>query len=159
MPLPDLFWLAYSERRSTKALHRGVPVGLAIMSGPDTPESFPESLRSREVRVTEVGVKTTGVLPRAHTLNTSTTVSTVALVLGALGIVLAPVLGIGVVPAVLGAITGHIAKWREPLGRTRSMVALAVSYVALIVGTAILVLVTLPVVLAFLVSAGYILAD
>jgi hypothetical protein len=99
------------------------------------------------------------VLPRLRSLNTSTTFSTLALVLGVLGVLLSPVLGIGVVPAVLGVITGHIAKFKEPLGRVRSMVALALSYAALMVGTAILVLVALPVVLAFLVSTGYILAD
>lgn len=125
----------------------------------DTPESFPESLHTRQVRVTEVSVKTTGVLPAGRKLNTSTTLSTAALVLGALGLVLAPVLGIGVIPAVLGVITGHLAKYREPLGRMRSLIALAVSYVALVVGTAILVLVAIPVVLAFLVSGGYILTD
>jgi len=38
------------------------------------------------------------------------------------------------------------------------MVALALSYVALVVGTVILVLVTLPIALAFLVSTGYLLA-
>jgi hypothetical protein len=129
------------------------------MSNPESGETFPEVLRSREVRVTEVGVETKGVLPRAQSLNTSTTLSTLALVLGVLGVLLSPVLGIGVVPAVLGVITGHIAKYREPLGRVRSMVALGLSYVALMVGTAILVLVALPVVLAFLVSTGYILAD
>jgi len=129
------------------------------MSNPETGDTFPEVLRTREVRVTEVGVETKGVLPPARSLNTSTTFSTLALVLGVLGVLLSPVLGIGVIPAVLGVITGHIAKYREPLGRVRSMVALALSYVALMVGTAILVLVALPVVLAFLVSTGYILAD
>jgi hypothetical protein len=129
------------------------------MSNPETGETFPEVLRSRVVRVTEVGVQTRGVLPRLRSLNTSTTFSTLALVLGVLGVLLSPVLGIGVVPAVLGVITGHIAKFKEPLGRVRSMVALALSYAALMVGTAILVLVALPVVLAFLVSTGYILAD
>lgn len=125
----------------------------------DTPESFPESLHTRQVRVTEVSLKTTGALPAGRKLNTSTTLSTVALVLGALGLVFAPVLGIGVIPAVLGVIAGHLAKYREPLGRMRSLIALAVSYVALVVGTAILVLVAIPVVLAFLVSGGYILTD
>jgi hypothetical protein len=129
------------------------------MSDAETPETFPEVLRSREVRVTEVGVTTQGGLPAPQGFNTSTTLSTISLVLGALGVVLAPVLGIGLIPAVLGVITGHIAKYREPLGQLRSMVALALSYVALMVATAILVFVTLPIALAFLVSGGYILAD
>ncbi len=129
------------------------------MSNAETPETFPEVLRRREVRVTEVRVPTQGVLPAAQALNTSTTLSTMSLVLGALGVVLAPVLGIGLIPAVLGVITGHIAKYREPLGLIRSRVALALSYVALMVATAILVFVALPIVLAFLVSGGYILAD
>jgi len=40
-----------------------------------------------------------------------------------------------------------------------SQVGLALSYIALVVGTAVLVFVALPIVFAFLVSAGYILSD
>ncbi len=39
------------------------------------------------------------------------------------------------------------------------MIGLGLSYVALVIGTAILVLVALPIVLAFLVSTGYVLTD
>jgi uncharacterized membrane protein len=64
-----------------------------------------------------------------------------------------------VFPAILGIVMGHIAKRGDALGQIRAMVGLGLSYVALVVGTIILVFVVTPIVLAFLVSAGYILAD
>jgi hypothetical protein len=109
------------------------------------------------VTITEVSVETTGVLPPATVPKTRW--SNVALGLGALSLLLAPLFGVGIIPAVLAVITGHIAKFREPQGRLKAVVGLGLSYVALVVGTAVLVFVAIPLVLAFLVSAGYILTD
>ena len=79
--------------------------------------------------------------------------------MGIVSLALAPAFGIGVLPAILSIVVGHIAKYREPQGIPRSRVGLALSYIALVVGTAVLIFVALPIVFAFLVSAGYILAD
>lgn len=79
--------------------------------------------------------------------------------MGIVSLVLAPAFGIGVLPAILSVVVGHIAKYREPQGIPRSRVGLALSYIALVVGTAVLIFVALPIVFAFLVSAGYLLAD
>jgi hypothetical protein len=112
-----------------------------------------------EISVTEVHVETTGTLKAPALPAEGTALSTSALVLGAISLALAPLMGIGVIPAVLALVTGHIAKHREPRGRLKSALGLGLSYVALVVGTAVLVLVTIPVLLAFLVSAGYLLTD
>jgi hypothetical protein len=85
--------------------------------------------------------------------------SKASLWMGIVSLALAPAFGIGVIPAILSIVVGHIAKHREPQGMPRSRVGLALSYIALVVGTAVLVFVALPIVFAFLVSAGYILAD
>jgi hypothetical protein len=79
--------------------------------------------------------------------------------LGVLSLLFAPVFGVGLLPAIVGIIMGHIAKRGEPVSRIRAMIGLGLSYLALVVSTAILVLVALPIVLAFLVSTGYVLSD
>jgi hypothetical protein len=85
--------------------------------------------------------------------------SKVSLWMGIVSLALAPVFGIGVIPAILSIVLGHIAKHREPQSMSRSQVGLALSYIALVVGTVVLIFVALPIVFAFLVSSGYILAD
>ena len=85
--------------------------------------------------------------------------SKTSLWMGIVSLALAPAFGIGVMPAILSIVVGHIAKHREPQGIGRARVGLALSYIALVVGTAVLIFVALPIVFAFLVSAGYILSD
>jgi hypothetical protein len=114
--------------------------------------------------VTELSVETTGVLPgniRGNTVGigeTPGTLSKVALGLSVASLVLAPVFGVGAVLAIVALILSHVAKRGDQLGRLRAMIAMGVSYVALVVGTAVAVLVTLPIALAFLISSGFILA-
>jgi hypothetical protein len=112
-----------------------------------------------EVTVTEVHVETHGALRKSQRPSEKTTLSTTALVLGIISLASAPLFGVGVVPGVLAVITGHIAKHREPRGRAKAILGLGLSYVALVVATAVLVLVAIPLLLAFLVSTGYILSD
>ena len=119
----------------------------------DTPEVITEA------SVSEISVERTGSMPPQRENKAGSTVSRFALGLGILSILFAPLFGVGVVPAIVGIIVGHIAKTGEPISRIRAMVGLGLSYVALIIGTAILVLVALPIVLAFLVSTGYVLTD
>jgi len=129
------------------------------MSTPTQPsdEDTPEVIT--EVSVSEISVERTGSLPTERESKAGSTVSRFALGLGILSLLCAPLFGVGVVPAIVGIIVGHIAKRGEPVSRIRAMIGLGLSYVALVIGTAILVLVALPIVLAFLVSTGYVLAD
>jgi len=129
------------------------------MSTPTQPsdEDTPEVIT--EVSVSEISVERTASLPPERQSKAGSTVSRFALGLGILSLLCAPLFGVGVVPAIVGIIVGHIAKRGEPVSRIRAMIGLGLSYVALVIGTAILVLVALPIVLAFLVSTGYVLAD
>lgn len=126
-----------------------------------TPSGNPDDQQQAitEITVTEVSVETRGALPDRRDESVSTRWSGVALVMGIVSLALAPVFGLGVIPAIATVIIGHIARYREPRGRLKASVGLGLSYAALVVGTAVLVLVALPLVLAFLVSAGYILSD
>ncbi len=122
-------------------------------SGEEKPEVI------TEVSVSEISLERTGSLPPQKNPRAGSTVSRVALGLGVFSLLFAPVFGVGVVPAIVGIIVGHIAKRGEPISRVRATIGLGLSYVALVIGTAILVLVALPIVLAFLVSTGYVLTD
>lgn len=121
--------------------------------------AFPEPLRARSVSVREVRVETRGPLKPSGRRSDSTKLSGAAMTVGFVSLALTPVFGVGVVPAIFGIILGHIARYREPLGLFRATVGLASSYAALVIGTAILIFVALPITLAFLVSAGYLLPD
>lgn len=110
-----------------------------------------------EVNVSEISVETTGRL-RAERVNNRRW-SASALWLGIVSIVLAPVGGIGVLPAVIAIVVGHRAKKIEPQGVLQSSIGLALGYLAIVVGTAVLIFVALPLTLAFLISSGYILAS
>lgn len=112
-----------------------------------------------EVSVSEISVERGGSLPPQRERKAGSTLSRVSLGLGVFSLLFAPVFGVGVVPAIIGIIVGHIAKRGDPISRVRATIGLALSYVAVVIGTAVLVLVALPIVLAFLVSTGYILAD
>lgn len=112
-----------------------------------------------EVSVSEISVERTGSLPARSEPKTGSTLSRFALGVGVFSLLFAPVFGVGIVPAIVGIILGHIARRGEPVSRIRATIGVGLSYVALVIGTAVLVLVALPIVLAFMVSTGYVLAD
>ena len=112
-----------------------------------------------EVSVSEISVERTGSLPARSKPQTGSTLSRVALGVGVFSLLFAPVFGVGIVPAIVGIILGHIARRGEPVSRIRATIGVGLSYVALVIGTAVLVLVAPPIVLAFLVSTGYVLAN
>lgn len=118
---------------------------------------IPETIT--ELSVSEISVERTGALPEPTERTTGSTISRVAMGLGVVSLLFAPVFGVGLLPAIVGIITGHIAKRGDPVSRIRAMIGLGLSYLALVVSTAILFLVALPIVLAFLVSTGYVLSD
>lgn len=124
--------------------------------------AIPEPSAARpitEISVSEVSVETTGVMPEPSRPRSGAPWSATSLWFGIVSLALAPVFGIGVVPAILSVVVGHYAKRVEPQGFLKWSVGLGLSYVAIVVGTAVLVFVALPLTLAFLISAGYILAD
>lgn len=116
-----------------------------------------ESVPITEVSVTEVSVETTGVLPTPVRVRSGTILSKAALGIAVGALILAPIFGMGIAPAIVAVIMGHIGRKAAPAGRFRSTIAVGVGYAALMIGTAVLVLVALPLSLAFLMSAGYIL--
>jgi hypothetical protein len=109
--------------------------------------------------VTELSVETTGAMPTPSSRSSGTPWSTSSLWSGIVSLALAPAFGLGALTAIVSLIIGHHAKRVEPQGLVKWGVGLGVSYVALVVGTAVLVFVALPLTLAFLISTGYILAD
>ncbi|KGA04839.1 MAG: hypothetical protein GM43_4785 [actinobacterium acMicro-4] len=111
------------------------------------------------LRAREVSGQTRAALRKKSSGSSGVSWSKVSLWSGIVSLALAPVFGIGVIPAILSIVLGHIAKHREPQSMSLSQVGLALSYIALGVGTAVLVFVALPIVFAFLVSAGYILSE
>lgn len=127
------------------------------MSDPQPASPFPEPLTTSSLRVTEVKVETTGRMPRRPSEGTAW--STTALVMGIVSLALTPVFGAGVVPAAITVALGHIAKRIEPRGRVRASIGLGAAYLALVVGTAILIFVVLPITLALLQSTGWVLTD
>lgn len=124
-----------------------------------SPADVPQPLPITEISVTEVSLETGGALPARAARGESLRWSTTALWMSVVSVLLAPLFGAGVVPGILSIIVGHIAKYREPRGIVRSGFALGLGYLAIIIGTAVLIFVTLPLAFAFLVSAGYLLAD
>ena len=112
-----------------------------------------------QLSVSEISVETTGVLPERSRRSLGTPWSTSSLWSGIVSLALAPAFGLGALTAIVSLIVGHHAKRVEPQGLVKWGVGLGVSYVALVVGTAVLVVVALPLTLAFLISTGYILAD
>jgi hypothetical protein len=117
----------------------------------------PETSPIRELNVTEVSVSTTGVYTAPH--DTGKAWSATSLRLGIASLALAPLFGLGILIALPSLVVGHRARAREPQGALQSMIGLWLTYVALVVGTAVLVFVALPLTVAFLISMGYILSD
>jgi hypothetical protein len=120
-------------------------------------QGFVKNTPITEVSVTEVAVSQTGTYveqkPVVHRL------SKASLWLGIFSLALAPLFGLGVLVALPSLVVGHLARGREPRGVMSSTVGLWLTYLALIIGIAVLVFVALPLTLAFLISMGYILAD
>lgn len=110
-----------------------------------------------QVSVTEVSVSNTGAYveqkPVVHRW------SKASLWLGIFSLALAPLFGLGVLVALPSLAVGHLARVREPERLVASTVGLWLTYVALVVGIAVLVFVALPLTLAFLISMGYILPE
>jgi N6-L-threonylcarbamoyladenine synthase len=84
---------------------------------------------------------------------------TVSLSLGVLGLALSPALGVGVIPAILAVVTGHISK-PHPLARKGTvMVALVLGYLGIALSIVVGVAAATPLVRALLVSAGLLLPE
>ena len=82
--------------------------------------------------------------------------SKASLGLGIFGALFAPVFGVGILPAVVGIVFGHLGRRGDSMSRTRAMVGLILSYLAMAVSVFILILVAIPILMAFLTSTGFI---
>ncbi len=80
------------------------------MSSPDSALQRGQPEVITEVSVSEISVERTGSMPPQRENKAGSTVSRFALGLGILSILFAPLFGVGVVPAIVGIIVGHIAK-------------------------------------------------
>lgn len=83
----------------------------------------------------------------------------VSLSLGIVGLVLSPALGLGVVPAILAVVTGHIAKPRPLAKKGTVMVALVLGYLGIALSIVVGVVAATPLIRALLVSAGFLLPE
>lgn len=79
-----------------------------------------------------------------------------SLLFGVLAVALSPAFGLGMIPAVLGIISGHRAR-KHPRGRVQSAMGLTLSYFALAVSIAVAVVVATPIIRALLISGGFLL--
>lgn len=80
--------------------------------------------------------------------------SRASLGLGVFGILFAPVFGLGILPAVVGIVFGHLGRRGDSTSRIRATVGLVLSYLAVAVSVSAMVLAVLPILLAFLSSTG-----
>lgn len=152
-------------------------LGIDQLSAEDTPRSTPAVDGSEEPAPTGEPVDAdseqlelidqaiTGLQP---TVNASTTRSraprnpwlpNVSLSLGILGLALSPALGLGVVPAIVAVVTGHIAKPHPRARRGTVVVGLILGYLGIAVSVVVGILAATPLVRALLVSAGFLLPE
>lgn len=88
----------------------------------------------------------------------STWLGTIALSLGILGLALSPAFGLGVIPAVLAVVFGHVALRREERRRGSVVVAVIAGYLGIAVSTVVGVILAIPVIRSLLVALGFLLA-
>ncbi|HET8957019.1 MAG TPA: DUF4190 domain-containing protein [Microcella sp.] len=85
----------------------------------------------------------------------SQTLAVVSLVTGIVGIVLSFVAGLGILPAIAGVVTGHMALKREPHARGLAIAGLSTGYVGLALSIVFAVVIVAPLILAWLFIASY----
>ena len=164
----DVGGVPADDAEVTESLTRWAPTdGLSApeeedAEGVDSASTGSEAEGENEERIDEA---ITGLQP---TVSASTTraptpkrpwLPTVSLSLGVLGLALSPVLGVGVIPAILAVVTGHISK-PHPLARKGTvMVALVLGYLGIALSIVVGVVAATPLVRALLVSAGLLLPE
>jgi N6-L-threonylcarbamoyladenine synthase len=88
----------------------------------------------------------------------STWLGTIALSLGIIGLALSPAFGVGVIPAILAVVCGHVALRREERRRGSVVVAVIAGYLGIAVSTVVGVILAIPAIRSLLVAFGFLLA-
>lgn len=167
--------LDVAAQSTVSAVH--AQLGIDDPSATDTPGSTPgvtdsegsepprESVDADAEQREQIDHAITGLQP---TVNASTTRSreprnpwlpNISVSLGILGLALSPALGIGVIPAILAVVTGHIAKPHPRARRGTVVVGLILGYLGIAVSVVVGILAATPLVRALLVSAGFLLPE
>ncbi len=116
----------------------------------------PEGLEQIDGPITGLQPTVTASTTRAPSPKTPWLPS-VSLSLGIIGLALSPALGLGVIPAIVAVVTGHIAKPHPKARRGVVTVALILGYLGIAVSTVVGILAATPLIRALLVSAGLLL--
>ena len=83
------------------------------------------------------------------------TLAIVSLVTGIVGVVFSFVAGLGILPAIAGVVTGHMALKREPHARGFAIAGLITGYVGLALSIVFAVVILAPLILAWLFIASF----
>jgi len=95
--------------------------------------------------------------PEHHSLRSNGNSSSKAsLGLGIFGALFAPVFGLGILSAVVGIVFGHLGRRGDSVSRTRALVGLILSYLAMAASVFVLVVMALPILMLYLSSTGFI---
>ena len=138
----------------------GLPVQAEL---PPNTEESPAGDEDPLEQAEKVDEAFTGLVPkvapssRRERKGHSTWLGTIALSLGILGLALSPVFGIGVVPAILAVVFGHVSLGREEKRRGSVVIAVIAGYLGIAVSTVVGVILATPVIRSLLVAAGFLL--
>jgi hypothetical protein len=138
----------------------GLPVQAAL---PPNTEESPLDDEDPLEHAEKVDEAFTGLVPkvapssRRERKGQSTWLGTIALSLGILGLALSPAFGVGVVPAILAVVFGHVSLGREEKRRGSVVIAVIAGYLGIAVSTVVGVILATPVIRSLLVAAGFLL--
>lgn len=118
---------------------------------------------AKEESTEKVDEAFTGLMPRVAPASrrerkgTSTWLGTIALSLAIVGLALSPAFGVGIIPAIVGVVLGHVSLRREEKRRGSVVIAVIAGYLGIAVSTVVGVIVATPVIRSLLVAAGFLL--
>ena len=130
-------------------------------SSPQNPVSSPEE--AKEESTEKVDEAFSGLMPsvapssRRERRGVSTWLGTIALSLAIVGLALSPAFGVGIIPAIMGVVLGHVSLRREEKRRGSVVIAVIAGYLGIAVSTVVGIIVATPVIRSLLVAAGFLL--
>jgi hypothetical protein len=129
----------------------------------DKPLAVSSPEETEEEATEKVDEAFTGLVPRVapssrrERKGTSTWLGTIALSLAIVGLALSPAFGVGIIPAIVGVVLGHVSLRREEKRRGSVVIAVIAGYLGIAVSTVVGVIVATPVIRSLLVAAGFLL--